>query len=54
MYKCIIFDLDGTIAYTLEDLREAMNMMLSGFGWESVSLDGVLGAINHGTRNFVR
>lgn len=54
MYKCIIFDLDGTIAYTLEDLKEAMNMMLSDFSWDNVSLDDVLEAINHGTRNFVR
>ena len=33
MIKAIIFDLDGTLCDTMEDLREAMNAMLRSFGW---------------------
>ena len=54
MIKAVIFDLDGTICYTIEDLRTAMNLMLSEFGMPQRSVDEILAAINFGPREFVR
>ena len=31
-FKAIIFDLDGTLLDTLDDLADSMNAVLSGFG----------------------
>lgn len=54
MIKHFIFDLDGTLVYTLDDLKIAMNKMLCRFGFDEVDTNGVLAAINHGTESFVR
>ncbi|MEA4833003.1 Phosphoglycolate phosphatase [bioreactor metagenome] len=51
--KVVIFDLDGTIAYTLPDLRTAINETLRSFGLPERSLSEVLSAINFGGRRFV-
>ena len=53
-FKGAIFDLDGTIAYTLEDLKTAMNLMLTDFGYPLQDLAGILAAINCGAHEFVR
>lgn len=53
MIKAIIFDLDGTLCDTMEDLREAMNAMLRSFGWAERSREELLRFINRGARNFV-
>lgn len=52
--KAVIFDLDGTLAYTLEDLRDAMNHAMRTFGWHEKTLDEILMAINYGGRQFVK
>ncbi len=54
MYKYFIFDLDGTLAYTIGDLRNAMNITFSQYGFREVDDARVLSSINHGTREFVR
>lgn len=36
-HRYFIFDLDGTLAYTIDDLREAMNKMLRFYGWREVT-----------------
>ena len=53
MIKAIIFDLDGTLCDTMEDLKEAMNAMLRSFGWAERSREELLRFINRGARNFV-
>ena len=53
-FKGIIFDLDGTVADTGEDLAAAMNLMLESYGFERKSRDEILKHINFGAREFVR
>lgn len=52
-YKAVIFDLDGTLADTLDDLQVAMNKMLVSYGWPERSRDELLSFINQGARRFV-
>ena len=54
MIKTAIFDLDGTLCYTIEDLRTAMNLMLDEYGYPLRSTGQILAAINFGAREFVR
>ncbi len=55
MIKAVIFDLDGTILYTLSDLANAMNKMLSEFGYhEHKDLNVHRLAIGTGARNNVK
>ncbi len=53
MIKAVIFDLDGTLADTLDDLRTAMNGMLRHFGWAERSREELTRFINRGARVFV-
>ena len=39
--KAIIFDLDGTLTYTLQDLCDSVNYALRSMGWEERTLDEV-------------
>ena len=52
--KGIIFDLDGTLADTIDDLRTAMNFMLSQKGYPTLTREGILRNINNGAREFLR
>ncbi len=54
MIKGVIFDLDGTLAYTIEDLRTAMNLMCKEMGYPERSVEDILSAINCGSLEFVR
>lgn len=54
MFNYFIFDLDGTLANTLTDLKNAMNRMLRDISFPEVDEAGVLRAINHGVVEFVR
>ena len=54
MIKAAIFDLDGTLCYTINDLRTAMNAMLAEFGFPLRTVEGILAAINFGAHEFVR
>ena len=48
--KLIIFDLDGTLADTIDAIREAVNDTLCRFGFPEVERSDVLAGINHGPR----
>ena len=54
MIKAVIFDLDGTLAYTLEDLRTGMNLMLEEMGYALRTTQDILDAVNCGSIEFVR
>ena len=54
MKKLILFDLDGTLLDTLEDLSEAVNHALSLRGLPIHSLDEYRRMVGHGVRNLVQ
>lgn len=53
MYKYFIFDLDGTVADTLDDLKSALNEMLTALDLPSVDREKVRKSINHGVTRLV-
>ena len=54
MIKLLIFDLDGTIADTLQSIREALNMTMDVCGAPHRSYDEVKDAIGSGVRELIR
>ncbi len=54
MIRAIIFDFDGTLADTIDALREAINMTMRQHGYPERSADEVRSFINHGARDLVR
>ncbi len=50
----VILDLDGTLAYTMDDLATAMNGMLVRLGYKTRTKSELLKFINNGAREFVR
>lgn len=48
--KLIIFDLDGTLADTLWEIRDGINAALAAYGMSSVNYTAVKGGINNGPR----
>ena len=53
MYKCVIFDLDGTLLDTLEDLADSVNMMLEKFSCPQRSLEEIRQFVGNGMRKLV-
>ncbi|MDE6408388.1 MAG: HAD family hydrolase [Anaeroplasmataceae bacterium] len=52
-YKLVIFDLDGTILNTLEDLKEACNFALKQFHLQPINLEQTKSYIGNGIRNLL-
>lgn len=52
-YDTVIFDMDGTILYTLEDLRDAMNHTLTDHGYPERTLEECRRAMGNGARRFM-
>lgn len=50
----IIFDLDGTLADTMDDLKTAMNATLTKLGYETRTKFELVKFLNNGSREFVR
>lgn len=51
--KLLIFDLDGTILYTLEDLTDAVNYGLSSCGFSSRTIDEVRSFVGNGIKKLI-
>ena len=53
MKKYIMFDLDGTLLNTLEDLKDAANFALSEFGYPKHSLEEIRCFVGNGVRKLI-
>ena len=54
MINTVIFDLDGTIADTIDALKSGMNMTMRRLGYPEKTREEIRGAINYGARRFVQ
>jgi len=54
MIKSLIFDLDGTLADTITDIRDGLNGMLTEYGFPLVTTEQTLSNINNGALELVR
>lgn len=54
MFKSVIFDLDGTILNTLEDLTNASNYVCQQNGWPEQDMATIRTLVGHGIPNLVR
>jgi phosphoglycolate phosphatase len=52
--RAVLFDLDGTLVDSLEDLTDAVNHMLAGFGMTPLISTEVRGMVGKGARNLVQ
>lgn len=52
-YNTIIFDLDGTLLNTLDDLRDSLNDILSKRGYEQRTLEEVKRFVGNGVKNLI-
>ena len=53
MKKGILFDLDGTLLDTLQDLTDSVNYTLVKYGYPTRSLEQIRQAISNGARNLI-
>jgi len=53
-YQAIIFDLDGTLINSLEDIADAMNYTLAAFGFPTHNYDAYRYFVGNGLMNLVR
>ena len=53
-YDLAIFDLDGTILYTLEDLKNSLNYALARHGFPERTLEEVRRFVGNGVRMLVQ
>ena len=53
IYRAAIFDLDGTLTDTLEDLHAAVNEMLTQFNFPPRTLDEVRQFVGNGARKLM-
>lgn len=52
-YSAVLFDLDGTLLYTLEDIADALNRTLCAHGMQELALDMVRAYVGNGSRRLV-
>ncbi len=54
MRKLVIFDLDGTLLYTLDDLMNSVNFTLDLFGYETKSLNEISAFVGNGVQHLLK
>ena len=54
MYKLVIFDLDGTLLDTIEDIANGVNHSLRECGYRTIEVDECRKLVGHGIRNLLR
>lgn len=52
-FDTVVFDMDGTLLNTLEDLHDAMNYILKKYGYPEKSLEEVRCAVGNGAGQFM-
>ena len=52
-YKNIIFDLDGTLFDTIDDLNNALNYSLSSLGFENRTRDQTINSVGNGIKKLI-
>ena len=52
-YNTIVFDLDGTLLNTLEDLCDSVNVIMERFGWKTHSLEEIRRFVGNGIRKLI-
>lgn len=52
-YDAVVFDLDGTLIDTLEDLKDSVNFALDKFGFPSRNLDEIRSFVGNGVKRLV-
>ena len=52
-YKLAIFDLDGTILNTIEDLKDSANYALKQHGYQQRSLEEIRSFVGNGIRRLI-
>ena len=53
-YKAVVFDMDGTILYTLKDLQLCVNHILSEYGHPPRSIEEIRSFVGNGIRNLLQ
>lgn len=53
MINIIIFDLDGTLLYTLEDLKDSVNFALKKYNYKPISLEQTKNFVGNGIKKLV-
>ena len=54
MIKVLIFDLDGTLANTLEAIRHGLNLTMKKYGFPEHSYNDVMKMVGNGAKNLIR
>lgn len=53
-YDHVIYDLDGTLLNTLDDLAGSVNHAVASFGWPTHTVQAVCGMVGNGMDNLIR
>ncbi len=53
-YTTVIFDLDGTLLNTIDDLSDSLNDVLNQHGYKQIPVDDVRRFVGNGAKNLVR
>ena len=53
-YKAVLFDMDGTVLDTIEDLHDSVNYSLQHFGYAPISMQETMANLGNGARYLIR